>query len=423
MSEKVAIKSLLINTSDISGGAARAAFRLHQGLRQINLDSRMLVQDKKSDDKYIIGPYSKMGKAWGMARPHLDAFPLELYKKKKKTHYSIQWLPGSLLGDSSLFDPDIIHLHWICDGFVPIASMAKIKKPIIWTLHDMWAFTGGCHYNQECERYKKRCERCPQLGSRWDRDISRWVWHKKQKAWQNLDLTIVAPSKWLGECAKESSLFQNTNVVVIPNGLDLNQYKPVDQSLARKLLGLPENKKLLLFGAMSATSDQRKGFQYLQTSLRKLKESQIKQEVEIIVFGSSEPKQVPNFAFPVHYLGRLHDDTSISLLYSAADIFVAPSIQDNLPNTVMESLACGTPTVAFNIGGMSDMIEHKINGYLAQPFDPVDLAYGIEFLLTENPELFWKKRISARKKVEKNFEVKKVARSYRDLYESRILRA
>jgi len=412
------MKILHINTYDISGGAARAAYRLHQGLRQINLDSKMLVQDKKGDDKHVLGPKSKMGKAWGMVRPNLDRLPLHLYTKKKDTPYYLQWLPGSSLEDGLSFAPDIVHLHWICGGFIPIASMAKIKQPIIWTLHDSWAFTGGCHIPYECTRYKKKCGNCPHLGSRWERDLSRWTWHRKQKAWQNLNLTIVVPSKWLAQCTKESSLFQNTNVVVIPNGLDLNQYKPVDQSLARKLLGLPENKKILLFGAMNATSDQQKGFQYLQPALWKLKESQIKQEIEIIVFGSSEPEHAPDFGFPVHYLGRLHDDISLKILYSAADVMLVPSTQETFGQTASEAMACGTPVVAFNVTGLKDIVDHRINGYLAQPFDPADLAHGVEFLFAEETDVICKRRVSARKKIEENFEIRKVAMIYRDLYES-----
>lgn len=182
------------------------------------------------------------------------------------------------------------------------------------------------------------------------------------------------------------------------------------------MLGLPENKDLVLFGAINATSDPRKGFQYLQPALHKMKEGLLAKNIEIIVFGSSAPKNAPDFGFPVHYLGRLHDEISIALLYSAVDVFVAPSVQDNLPNTVMEALACGTPVTAFDIGGMTDLIDHKINGYLANPFDTIDFARGIEFIFSQKTKTKAMRR-SARKKVETNFEIEKVAGMYRNLYE------
>ena len=174
--------------------------------------------------------------------------------------------------------------------------------------------------------------------------------------------------------------------------------------MARELMGLPKNKKLVLFGAMEATSDPRKGFQYLMPAIQKLKKKSLAKEIEVIVFGASEPENAPDFGLPTHYVGLLHDEISIALLYSAVDVFAAPSVQDNLPNTVMEALACGTPVVAFDIGGMSDMIDHKKNGYLAKPLDIHDFARGIEFILSEETETKDVRR-SARKKVERKFEI------------------
>jgi glycosyltransferase involved in cell wall biosynthesis len=227
----------------------------------------------------------------------------------------------------------------------------------------MWAFTGGCHYNQECDRYINCCGACPQLHSNKNWDISRWVWQRKAKAWQNLNLTIVTPSQWLAKCAISSSILQNQKIKVIPYGLETQTYKPIERHLARKILNLPNNKQLILFGAMNATSDLRKGFHLLQLALKSLRQAVCAEQFELVVFGASRPANEVDLSFKTHYLGRLSDDISLSLIYSSADVFVAPSIQDNLPNTVMESLACGTPCVAFNIGGMPEMIEHQKNGY------------------------------------------------------------
>ena len=405
------MKMLLLNTSDISGGAARAAYRLHRGLQTIGVDSQMLVQNKTSDDHTVNSPQTKLGKGWAKVRPTVNAIPLQFYQQRDRAPYSVQWLPEQIAPEITQISPDIINLHWICGGYLQIETLAKFNKPIVWTLHDMWAFTGGCHYSQDCDRYTKSCGACPQLHSRSNWDISRWVWQRKAKAWQDLNLTIVAPSKWLAKCAANSSVFRDLRIEVIPNGLDTSKYKPIESSLARELLNLPQNKKLVLFGAMSATSDPRKGFHLLMPALQKLIYSLGQDQIELVVFGSSQPSELLDFGFKAHYLGRLYDDISLALLYAAVDVFVAPSIQDNLPNTVMEALACGTPCVAFKIGGMLDMIDHKQNGYLAKPLEVEDLARGIAWILEDElrlQSLSWR----AREKVEQEFTVERQAKIY-----------
>ncbi|MFM6727224.1 MAG: glycosyltransferase family 4 protein [Dolichospermum sp.] len=413
------MKPLLISASDINGGAARAACRLHQGLQNIGVDSQMLVQNKQSDDYTVISPASKLGKGIGKLKPILDSLPLQLYPQRDRSTYSVQWLPDNLAAQVAQINPDVINLHWINGGYLKIETIAKFKKPIVWTLHDMWAFTGGCHYNGDCMNYTNSCGACPQLHSNKEKDLSRWIWQRKAKAWQELNLTIVTPSHWLAKCAASSSLLKNVRIEVIPNGLDTKQYKPVEKSVARTILGLPEDKQLILFGAMSATSDPRKGFNLLQSALQKLSQSGWREQVELVVFGSSKPKNPTELDFKSHYLGRLNDDISLSLVYAAADVFLAPSVQDNLPNTVMESLACGTPCVAFDIGGMSDMIEHQQNGYLAKPFDVDDLARGIAWVLEDKPRWVALSQCG-REKVENDFTVKAQAEKYISLYQSLI---
>ena len=408
------MKILLLNTNDISGGAAIAAYRLLKGLQQNSVQAQMLVQSKKSDDFSIIGPTTKWQKAFTRLRPILDSFPVKLYKNRKKNLFSPAVLTDNIYKKINKINPDIIHLHWIAGGFVKIESLVRIDKPIVWTLHDMWAFTGGCHYDEECGEYINNCGHCPLLNSNKQNDLSYRIWKRKKISWGNLNLTIVTSSSWLGECAKRSSLFNEKRVEVIPCGLDLNRFKPIEKNIARDILNLPKDKKYILFGAISALSDKRKGFLLLKEALKKLTLKENK-DYELIIFGSSKPREEENLGFKTHYLGYLNDEISLTLVYSAADVMIAPSIQDNLPNTVMESLACGTPVVAFGIGGIPDMIEHQKNGYLAKPFETEDLAYGIKWVLEDTNR--WKKLSeNAREKVEKEFNVVKVAKRYTDLY-------
>ncbi|MFM5890811.1 MAG: glycosyltransferase family 4 protein, partial [Dolichospermum sp.] len=338
--------------------------------------------------------------------------------QRDRSTYSVQWLPDNLAAQVAQLNPDIINLHWINAGYMQIETLAKFKKPIIWTLHDMWAFTGGCHYNKDCTNYTESCGACPQLYSNKEKDLSNWVWRRKAKAWKDLNLTIVTPSHWLADYARKSSLFQNLRIEVIANGLDAQVYKPIDQKIARNLLNLPLDRKLVLFGAIKSTSDRRKGFHLLEPALRKLSEDKNhKNDVELVIFGASPPSEVPNLGLPIHYLGRLNDDIALALLYSAVDVFIAPSVQDNLPNTVMESLACGTPCIAFDIGGMSDMIEHQQNGYLAKHFDIDDLVRGITWVLEDEERLRWLGG-NGRKKVEQKFTLEIQAHNYLYIYEN-----
>ncbi|MBW2647232.1 MAG: glycosyltransferase, partial [Deltaproteobacteria bacterium] len=289
------MKSLLINTHDISGGAAIAAHRIHKGLQGIGMDSKMLVQSKLSDDKTVIGSDNKIKKGFAKLRPTLDSAVKKFFSGSSKTIFSSAWLPFSGIPSRiKSIAPDIIHLHWICGGMLRIEELKRVNKPIVWTLHDMWAFTGGCHYCDDCDRFQQDCGNCPQLNKNGKNDLSRSVLKRKKKAWAGLDVTIVTPSTWLAKCAKKSSLFKGQRIEVIHNGLDLNLYKPVDKTFACKIWNLSINKKLILFGAMSATSDHRKGFDLLYESLKQLADKW-SDNTELVVFGASEPENPPDF--------------------------------------------------------------------------------------------------------------------------------
>jgi glycosyltransferase involved in cell wall biosynthesis len=408
------MKVLIVNTLDIDGGAARAAYRLHKSLLALGVESQMLVQNKSSDDFTVLTETQKLKKYFNKLRPVLDSLPVRLYKNRTKTLFS----PSSL-GFSSVVDkineinPDIVHLHWICGGMMSIEDIARIKQPIVWSLHDNWAFTGGCHIMWECEKYKYACGACPRLGSNKDNDLSQKVFIRKQKTFSKIqDLTIVGLSSWLNECSKSSVLLKDKKHINLPNPINTKIYKPFDKEKSRELWSLPKNKKLVLFGANSATSDINKGFKELSEALSKL----ICKDIEFVVFGSSKPQNAPNFGFKTHYLGHLHDDVSLVTLYSAVDVMIVPSLQENLSNAIMESLACGTPVVGFDIGGNADMIEHQQTGYLVKPFDTDDLANGIEWVLhvSDYDELCNK----AREKVVREFDSIVVAKKYIELYES-----
>ncbi|MDD2338776.1 MAG: glycosyltransferase family 4 protein [Methanosarcina sp.] len=408
------MKVLIVNTYDISGGAARAAYRLHQALQSEGVESHMLVQSKKSDDPTVIGSKTTMQKAICLLFPMLDVLPLRYYKNKTQTFFSPSWLPlGRIVDKINASNADVVHLHWIAAGMMSIEDIARIKKPIVWSLHDMWAFTGGCHYDEECGKYKYECCSCPVLGSKKVNDLSRSVFARKQRVFDKIgNLTIVGLSRWLADCASQSILFANKRVVNLPNPIDTTKFIPVNKVQSRMALNLPTDKKLVLYGAMSATSDPRKGYIELVKALGALPNSA---DTELLVFGSSRRDNAPKYDFVAHYLGHVDDD-SLHLLYCAADVMVVPSLQENLSNAIMESLACGTPVVSFSIGGNRDLINHKQNGYLAEPFSSTDLAEGIRWVLNSpNYEALSK---NAREKVLRCFDSKVVAKRYIELYES-----
>jgi len=406
------MKILIVNTSDSGGGAARAAYRLHQSLLVQEIDSQMLVQNKRSDDYTVLSTTSKIKKGFNLLRFTLDVLPVKFYKNRTKTLFSPAWLPFSGTVDKiNALNPDIVHLHWINGGMIKIEDLIKINAPIVWSLHDNWPFTGGCHIMWECDKYKENCGTCPRLGSDKENDLSRKIFNRKQKIFSKMDnFTIVGLSKWLTNYSKNSTLLKEKKHINLPNPIDTNIFKPLDGGNARELWNLPHDKKLILFGANSATSDINKGFIELSKALHQL----LAKNIEFVVFGSSKPKESQNFGFKTHYLGYLHDDVSLVTLYSAVDVMVVPSLQENLSNTIMESLACSIPVVGFDIGGNSDMIEHEKNGYLAKPFESQDLADGINWVLKNKDYATLCQ--NAREKVLKEFDSVVVVKKYIELY-------
>jgi glycosyltransferase involved in cell wall biosynthesis len=408
---------LILNTYDNQGGAAIATYRLHNSLCSIGINSQLLVQYKKTDDPSVLVSHTKWQRAFAMLRMHLDRFPNRYYRKRQNVKFSASWLPESLASKVAKLNPDIVHLFWTNDGFIRIETLKQFKQPIVWTLHDMWPITGGCHYDDECGKFRISCGNCPVLHSERENDLSRRIWARKQKSWDGVPIVVVATSHWLAGMARSSSLFRDKRVEVIPNGIDTEKYKPIDKGMARAAYNLPQDKHLILFSAFNATSDKRKGNQFLAQALEIMSQAGWGSMTELVIIGASRPVNPPDMGMKVHYIGRLHDEISQVLLYSAADVVAAPSMQENLSNTVMESLACGTPVVAFDIGGMPDMIDHQTNGYLAIPFEPKDFAGGMMWVL-ENKARHEMLSQRARQTVIERYTFKKVANQYLALYQS-----
>lgn len=404
------MKIAIVNTYDQQGGAAIASYRLHRTLLNEGIDSQMLVKYKSSADHTVIELTTKRQKAFQRIFSHLDFLPVRFYNNRNSTPFSPGWIGFNLVEKINAMQPDIVHLHWV-HGMLSIEDIIKIQAPIIWSMHDNWLFTGGCHIKWECELYKNQCGTCPRLASTKSTDLSRWIWLRKEKAFTSVhNMTVIGLSRWITNSAKESNLLKRQAIVNIPNPINTHIFKPFDQNQSRKYWNLPLNTKLVLFGAMNATSDINKGFKELREALYKLTDKNI----EFVVFGNSESKGFQDFGFKTHYLGKLKDDVDLVTLYSAVDIMIVPSLQENLSNTILESLACGTPVAAFDVGGNSDIIEHQINGYLAKPFDTTDLANGIEWVL--NNQNYADLCRNGREKVLKEFDSTIVAQKYINLY-------
>jgi glycosyltransferase involved in cell wall biosynthesis len=403
-----------LNYSDLSGGAARAAYRIHQVLRDSGIDSQMLVNVASSGDWTVQGPASKWGKAIARIRPQL-ATPL---RNLLRTGNPIIHSPGLVSSRwperLNASDADVVHLHWVQGEMLSITDISRIRKPIVWTLHDMWAICGAEHYTTD-HRWRDgyRSNNRPSHESGFD--LNRHTWQRKRKHWRR-PLQIVCPSQWLADCVRASALMGEWPVAVVPNPIDTGRWQPIEQRLARQLLGLPQGCPLLLYGAIGGGTDPRKGIDLLLAALAQLRAEPSLQTLQLVVFGQCAPQSPPQLGFPVHYTGHLHDDLSLRALYSAADAMVIPSRQDNLPNTGLEAHACGTPVVAFRTGGLPDIVDHQRTGYLAQPFEPHDLAAGIRWVLAD-PHRRQALGDAARQRAVQLWNPARVAGMYQKVYE------
>ncbi|MGD1929145.1 MAG: glycosyltransferase family 4 protein [Leptolyngbyaceae cyanobacterium] len=413
------MKVLHLNTWDTVGGASRGAYWVHQALIQLGINSKMLVGHRSSKDPTILGPqYLTISqKILYELNSYIDTFPLKSYKNKTSDLFSPATRGIELLDNIKSFNPDVINLHWTCESFLKPETLKLLDKPIVWTLRDMWPMTGGCHYSYDCLEYTRNCGSCPQLGSKNPKDISWKLIRRKEKAWQDLNLSLIAPSQWMADCASKSRLFHKSRIEIIPSGVDLDKtFYPRCRQTLRQVLGLPNDHYILLFVAIKAFDDKRKGWKYLLTALQRLSQQGLRKPLQMVIIGN-ETKPNFNLDFPVRALGSLKDDLTLSLFYGASDVLVVPSLQDNLPKVPIESFACGTPVVAFDTTGLKDVIDHKLNGYLAKCFDSQDLSQGISWVL-DNPQRHQSLCDSARRKAKQNFSVIGQAESCLAYYQS-----
>lgn len=413
------MKVVQLSTMDIGGGGgSRAAYRLHCGLRKQGVDAHMVVKFKDTTDPTVHGKairFSLNRKLHNLPL-FIDEMPgwLGHSTAQPKPYYSTAWFPDHLHRRLLQLQPDLVNLHWVNGGFLRLESLAKWPWPLVWTCHDLWPLAGAEHYPDD-ERYIAGYTTTNRPAEESGFDVNRWVWQRKRAAWSAIDrLTIVTPSQWLGNCAKRSALFSKRPVLVIPNGIDVQMFQPKDIDEQRFQLHLPPNKKIVLFVA-NTIEDKRKGFDLLLEALTVLRQQPIAEQIVLAVVGASRTKKLDDIGWPVYYLGYIDSEEKLTTIYNAADILVVPSRQDNLPNTILEAMSCGTPCVAFNVGGLPDMILHKQTGYLAEPEDSQALAHGIEWALEDETRLKTMRHLS-RQRIEQHFSDTLQAQRYSDLY-------
>ena len=397
-------------TSNLTGGAGTAANRLHRALRGLGVHSRMLVGEAELDQWDVKGKAGTTGRLRAKLRGWLSELPQRLYPESERSKsFSVNFLPTTTIQHINRLDPDVVHLHWINEEFLRIEEVQRIRAPIVWTFHDMWPVTGGCHYSYGCEAYTEACGQCPHLGSSRARDLSRSVHKRKASTWSQVDIRAITPSTWLEKCVRRSSIGRHLSVRTIHNGLDLDVFsdRTGDDSNTET--------KSVLFGA-ERVEHPRKGMRKLLEALRVYRQMDDAGELHIRVFGSrTDPASLRDLPFDVESLGYISSEEALAEVYSRADVMIVPSLQDNLPQTAVESMACGTPVLAFRTGGLSDIVDHKENGFLAEPFDPEQLARGLRWVLHARHTSSLSER--ARASAEKRFDHKTQAKSVKQVYE------
>jgi glycosyltransferase involved in cell wall biosynthesis len=416
------LKVVHLNTYDGNGGAGKACLRLNRALLNENIDSKVIVHYKfgKNEDIQTFNN-TVLQKGYTAATIILERVLGKRYlKPNKRTPFSFAWFGRSVIDHPDVKAADVIHLHWVNHSFlnpVHLAEIAKLNKPVLWTFHDSNAFTGGCHVRYTCDHYQRECGYCPLLKKSEADDISNKIWHQKNEAYKKLNFTIVAPSSWMLSSVLMSSLMKDKAIKQIPNTLDTSIFKPQDKKQVRAALGLPPAKFIFLSGFMPSRKDLHKGTEYLMDSLEMLKTNRgvHADDIELVIFGNRNTDQLPVFPFKTTFLGTIGSENKLAECYAAADAFLIPSLEDNLPYTVMESLACGTPVVSFTTGGIPDMVSHKHNGYLAEYKSAQSFTAGMEWVIDYPDQELLRKQ--ARQTVMQYFSEDIVAKKHIKLYE------
>lgn len=419
------IKVLSVCTSDSFGGAAKAAFRIHQAVKSYGIDSVMFVKNKATTGQDIIAleqfiPRHPFFRAINWFREKIENQKQHyLWRRysKRSANYMSDLRSVEVYDALNQIDFDILHLHWINSRFLPLDKLPK-DKPIVWTLHDSWPFCGICHYFLDCTKYTSGCGACPHLSSSQVNDLSRMVWKKKQKYYRDLDLHIVAPSRWLAECAGRSLLFKGRPISVIPNCLDTETFKPLSEvEIIPGMLSLKEHflgKAIILIGAVSISTDRIKGMSVFIKALHHLEVQGFADRIGVIIFGSDElieglPTSIASFQ-----TGYLKDVTELVSLYNIASVIVVPSFTEVFGQVASEAMSCGKPVVAFRCTGIQEVVDDDC-GYLAEPYDSDDFARGIRWCLDKNQDGHLS--LNARKKVLDRYSPTVVGKRYAELYQ------
>jgi len=405
---------------DVTGGAARAAYRLHQGLIRLGIKSRMYTRSKESSDPFVVPFQPSLADrlrrrllVWGLERRFASYLPTQ---SPNCEYFS---LTRPVLGRTvarSLPHTDVIQIHWTAGLLDYRRFFKRIPKelPVVMTLHDMNHFTGGCHYDLGCGRFTDRCGACPLLGSQYENDPSRVVWRDKNESYgyrSALNFRIVADSHWMAGEARRSALLGRFRVETIHYGLDETVFRPIDRQAARKVLNLPDHSRVILFVADSI-ANPRKGFDHL---LRTLDRFPADRDILLLSVGNSDAASLPKHLRAVH-LGHLNDDLLIAAAYSAANVFVIPSMQEAFGQTALEAVACGTPVAGFQAGGIPDIVRDGVNGRLV-PVGDHEALYTVIAEILGDADLAARMSAAGRKLVTTQFTLDCQARNYIRLYE------
>ena len=395
-------KIIILSDSDAGGGAAIAAFRFHKMLRKFGFHSYMIVREKHTNDQFVIGPTQFTEKFLSKLYIYINRLFSTFFVLNKHTlftynYFSFYWINNII----TKIDPDVVNIHWINENMLSFNEISKIKYPIIFTLHDMNLFTGGCHYSSNCTKFLTSCSNCPVLRNEKYFNLASYLQKKKKYHLSKINnLLISGPSKWICEQAKNSSILENRIIINIPNPIDVSKFTPLNFS--------KNGKKKILFGAINSLYDKRKGYKYLCEAINLLDPEKFCLEI----FGNRNSEVDNNLkSFDINFYGHLSNEDEIINLYRSCDVFVVPSIQENFSNAILESLSCGLPVVCFDIGGNSDMVKHKFNGYISKPFESSDIKNGIEWCIQNYDHL----TTNASQFIHENFSENKIHFHFLDI--------
>lgn len=417
------MRVLIVNTSERTGGAAVAASRLMEALTAHGVKAKMVVRDKQSDALTVVELPGRWHQQWCFLWERLVIFMRLHFSRKRLFELDIANAGSDITRLREFQEADVIHLHWVNQGLLSLSDIRKILlsgKPVVWTMHDIWPATAICHLTLGCNQFKTLCHHCKYLpGGGSMNDLSARVWRRKQRMLDGQSITFVACSRWLEGEARQSALLKGQKTLSIPNPINTHIYKVEDRLAARERMGLPADKRILLFVSQRVTN-RNKGMDYLVEACNLLAERypEMKKNTGVAILGGHAEEVAGQLPFESYPLGYVSDERRIVDVYNAADVFVLPSLSENLPNTIMESMACGVPCVGFKVGGIPEEIDHQKNGYVAAYRDSADLARGIRWVLDEaDREALSKAAVS---KVARCYSQQSVALKYTEVYNEAI---